>query len=47
MRLITALIVVGVVGGLAAADQHYWDGQAVTFLGKQLIRITDWMRFWR
>lgn len=47
MRLISALVVVGLVGGLAALDYHYWDAQGMTFLGKQLIRITDWMRFWR
>lgn len=47
MRLITALVVIALVGGLAALDYYYWDAQAVTFLGKQLVRITDWIRFWR
>ena len=47
MTLWQALLFIAVVGTLAVLDIYYFEWGAVTFLGKQLMRITEWMAFWR
>ncbi|NNU81925.1 glyceraldehyde-3-phosphate dehydrogenase [Halovulum dunhuangense] len=47
MKPLTALLVVLAAAGLWYADRVLNDGAAIVFLGKQLIRITTWLAFWR
>ncbi|WP_112323317.1 glyceraldehyde-3-phosphate dehydrogenase [Oceanibium sediminis] len=47
MKIWTALLVVALAVLAFYVDRTYYDQQAVTFLGKTLIRVTTWMAFWR
>lgn len=47
MRPAAAVLVVALAAGLIAADQLWWGGEGIVYLGRALTRATDWMAFWR
>ena len=47
MRGITALLTVAAALAAFLIDMSYFDSAGITFLGKGLFRITEWLAFWR
>ena len=47
MRPWQAVLVLAAAAGVWALDTHYLGSDMLTFLGKQLLRITEWLAFWR
>ncbi|QHQ34573.1 hypothetical protein [Algicella marina] len=47
MKIWQAVLVVALVVGFFAADEYYFHLDALAWTGKQLLRMTDWLAFWR
>ncbi len=47
MNLWYALAIIGVIVGFFWLDEVYFQMDALAFLGKQVVRMTDWLAFWR
>ena len=44
-NLVTALIL-ALLGAAGAADWVFFDGAALTWVGKTLLDVIDWLAFW-
>jgi len=43
----TALVLIGALAALFAADAFYFEWGLPILIGKQLANVSDWLAFWR